>query len=81
MALSQQLIDDHQGQVPNTKAALVKLPGVGVKTANVVLNELFDVPTIAVDTHIFRVANRIGFAPGKTVGEVDAFDESGANRL
>ena len=54
MALSQQLIDDHQGQVPNT-AALVKLPGVGVKTANVVLNELFDVPTIAVDTHIFRV--------------------------
>lgn len=71
VALSQQLIDDHQGQVPNTKAALVKLPGVGVKTANVVLNELFDVPTIAVDTHIFRVANRIGFAPGNTVGEVE----------
>ena len=71
IALSEQLLTVHQGQVPNTKEALVALPGVGVKTANVVLNELFGIPTIAVDTHIFRVANRIGFARGKTVGDVE----------
>jgi endonuclease-3 len=61
-----QLLAHHQGQVPNTRAALEQLPGVGRKTANVVLNTAFGAPTIAVDTHIFRVANRLGLAPGKT---------------
>ena len=60
------LIDQHQSAVPNTREALQALPGVGRKTANVVLNIAFGVPTIAVDTHIFRVANRTGLAPGKT---------------
>lgn len=63
--LSQQLIDKHNSIVPNDREALEALPGVGRKTANVVLNEAFGVPTIAVDTHIFRVSNRTGLAPGK----------------
>ena len=60
------LVRDHLGEVPRAREALEKLPGVGRKTANVVLNVLFGEPTIAVDTHIFRVANRTGLAPGKT---------------
>jgi endonuclease-3 len=66
MALSRMLIDEHGGSVPQDRAALEKLPGVGRKTANVVLNVAFAEPTIAVDTHIFRVGNRTGLAPGKT---------------
>jgi len=66
MALSRTLIDEHGGAVPQDRAALEKLPGVGRKTANVVLNVAFAQPTIAVDTHIFRVGNRTGLAPGKT---------------
>ncbi|MFP1761890.1 endonuclease III [Lonsdalea quercina] len=65
------LIEHHQGQVPENRAALEALPGVGRKTANVVLNTAFGWPTIAVDTHIFRVCNRTGFAPGKTVEIVE----------
>ncbi len=61
------LLDEHNGTVPGTREALEKLPGVGRKTANVVLNTAFGEPTMAVDTHIFRVANRTGFAPGNTV--------------
>lgn len=60
------LLQDHDGQVPQTRESLESLPGVGRKTANVVLNTAFGHPTIAVDTHIFRVANRTGLAPGKT---------------
>jgi len=63
---AQILVDGHGGEVPNDRDALEALPGVGRKTANVVLNEAFGVPTIAVDTHIFRVSNRTGLAPGKT---------------
>jgi endonuclease-3 len=66
IALSRALIDNHGGAVPADRAALEALPGVGRKTANVVLNVAFAQPTIAVDTHIFRVANRIGLADGKT---------------
>jgi len=69
--LSQMLIDNHDGQVPEDRAALEALPGVGRKTANVVLNEAFGHPTIAVDTHIFRVGNRTGLAPGKTPDAVE----------
>jgi endonuclease-3 len=65
IALSQILLRDHHGEVPRDRAALEALPGVGRKTANVVLNVAFGEPTIAVDTHIFRVANRTGLAPGK----------------
>ncbi|WP_413728402.1 endonuclease III [Sodalis sp. RH19] len=65
------LIEGHQGQVPQDRAALEALPGVGRKTANVVLNTAFGWPTIAVDTHIFRVCNRTRFAPGKNVEEVE----------
>jgi endonuclease-3 len=65
------LLEVHDGQVPRTRAELEALPGVGRKTANVVLNTAFGEPTIAVDTHIFRVANRTGLAPGKTVLEVE----------
>ncbi len=65
------LIDQHDGQVPQTREALEKLPGVGRKTANVVLNVAFGQPTMAVDTHIFRVANRTGIAPGKDVVVVE----------
>ncbi len=64
--LSQILVDEYNGQVPNTREKLERLPGVGRKTANVVLNCAFGVPTIAVDTHIFRVSNRTGLARGKT---------------
>lgn len=67
----QMLIDTHRGQVPDDRAALEALPGVGRKTANVVLNTAFGHPTIAVDTHIFRVANRTRIAPGNTVLEVE----------
>jgi endonuclease-3 len=65
------LIDHHDGQVPETRAELEALPGVGRKTANVILNTAFGQPTIAVDTHIFRVGNRTGLAPGKTPLEVE----------
>jgi len=65
------LIEKHSSRVPATRAELEALPGVGRKTANVVLNTAFGQPTIAVDTHIFRVANRIGIAPGKTVLAVE----------
>ena len=65
------LLDEHGGEVPASREALQKLPGVGRKTANVILNTAFGQPTIAVDTHIFRVANRTGLAPGKTVEEVE----------
>ncbi|WP_353171034.1 endonuclease III [Paracandidimonas soli] len=65
------LVEKHNGQVPADRAALEALPGVGRKTANVVLNTAFGHPVIAVDTHIFRVANRTGLAPGKTVEEVE----------
>ncbi|RZL52304.1 MAG: endonuclease III [Sphingomonas sp.] len=66
IALSQMLIDDYGGEVPNDRAALERLPGVGRKTANVVLNVAFGAETFAVDTHIFRVGNRTGLARGKT---------------
>ncbi len=69
--LAQILIDEHGGEVPRSRAALEALPGVGRKTANVVLNTAFGEPTIAVDTHIFRVANRTGLAPGRNVDEVE----------
>ena len=65
------LLDKHQGEVPESREALEALPGVGRKTANVVLNTAFGWPTIAVDTHIFRVANRTNFAPGKDVVKVE----------
>ncbi len=65
------LIDKHAGEVPSTREALEELPGVGRKTANVVLNEGFGVPTIAVDTHVFRLSNRTGLAPGKSVWETE----------
>jgi len=66
------LIEQHGSEVPHSREALEALPGVGRKTANVVLNTAFGEPTIAVDTHIFRVANRTGIAPGKTVNAVEA---------
>jgi endonuclease-3 len=69
--LAQILLDRHHGDVPRDREALEALPGVGRKTANVVLNTAFGEPTIAVDTHIFRVANRTGIAPGKDVDEVE----------
>lgn len=65
------LLEQHQGQVPTTRKELEALPGVGRKTANVVLNTAFGKPTIAVDTHIFRVSNRTGLAPGKNVLQVE----------
>ncbi len=71
IALSRQLIEQHGGAVPCERAALEGLPGVGRKTANVVLNTAFGEPTIAVDTHIFRLSNRTGLAPGKNVVEVE----------
>jgi len=71
VALSEQLVGAHAGEVPRTRAELEALPGVGRKTANVVLNTLFGEHTLAVDTHIFRVANRTGMAPGKTVRAVE----------
>ena len=71
VALSQKLVAEHGGQVPRSREALEALPGVGRKTANVVLNIAFGEPTIAVDTHIFRVGNRTGMATGKTPLEVE----------
>lgn len=71
IAASRMLIERHRSQVPAERAALEALPGVGRKTANVILNTAFGQPTMAVDTHIFRVANRTGLAPGKTVLEVE----------
>jgi endonuclease-3 len=71
VALSQMILNEHCGAVPQNRAALERLPGVGRKTANVVLNTAFGQPTVAVDTHIFRVANRTGLAPGKDVLEVE----------
>ncbi|MDH5188785.1 MAG: endonuclease III [Rhodospirillaceae bacterium] len=69
--LSQMLVNEHDGQVPRSREDLQKLPGVGRKTANVVLNVCWGEPTMAVDTHIFRVSNRTGLAPGKNVVEVE----------
>jgi endonuclease III len=71
IALSQALTREHGGEVPHDRDALEALPGVGRKTANVVLNVAFGEPTIAVDTHVFRVANRLAIAPGKTPREVE----------
>jgi endonuclease III len=71
IALSQRLIDEYGGEVPADRAALETLPGVGRKTANVVMNVAFGAETIAVDTHIFRVSNRTGLAPGKDVVAVE----------
>ena len=71
IALSQRLIDDHGGEVPREREALEALPGVGRKTANVVLNIAFGEPTLAVDTHVFRVAHRLALAKGKTPLEVE----------
>ena len=71
MALCRQLLERHNGQVPHTREELEALPGVGRKTANVVLNIAFGEPCIAVDTHCFRVANRTGLAPGKNVRQVE----------
>lgn len=71
MTLCQQLLDHHAGEVPQTRIALEALAGVGRKTANVILNTAFGQSTIAVDTHIFRVANRTGLAPGKKVLDVE----------
>ncbi|PSJ55628.1 endonuclease III [Pseudaminobacter soli (ex Li et al. 2025)] len=72
IALCEALIRDHGGKVPDDREELVKLPGVGRKTANVVLNMAFGQHTMAVDTHIFRIGNRIGLAPGKTPEQVEA---------
>ena len=69
--LSRLLLERHGGEVPHDREALEALPGVGRKTANVILNTVFGEPTIAVDTHIFRLANRTGLAPGKDVREVE----------
>ena len=71
IAMSRALLEEHGGQVPGDRAALERLPGVGRKTASVVLNGAFGQPTIAVDTHVFRVANRTGLAPGKTPRDVE----------
>ncbi len=71
IALSQMLVDDFAGEVPKTRDELIRLPGVGRKTANVVMSMAFGIPTMAVDTHIFRIANRLGLAPGKTPDEVE----------
>lgn len=71
IALSQKLVDDFGGEVPRTEDELVTLPGVGRKTANVVMSMAFGVPTLAVDTHVFRIGNRLRIAPGKTPDEVE----------
>ncbi len=72
VAMSRALLDEHDGAVPHDRAALEALPGVGRKTANVILNVVFGEHTLAVDTHVFRVSNRTGLARGKTVGRVEA---------
>ncbi len=71
IALSQAIVEQHDGQTPRERAALEALPGVGRKTANVVLNTAFGEPTLAVDTHVFRVVNRLGIAPGETPRAVE----------
>ncbi|MFL6622202.1 MAG: endonuclease III [Sulfurifustis sp.] len=71
MKTAKMLVEEHAGKVPRTREELERLPGVGRKTANVILNTAFGEPTIAVDTHIFRVANRTGLAPGRNVREVE----------
>ncbi len=71
IALSQELVDKYNGEVPSAREALESLPGVGRKTANVVLNVWFNQPTLAVDTHVFRIAHRLGFSQGKTPVEVE----------
>jgi endonuclease-3 len=71
IALSRAIVEQHGGETPRDREALEALPGVGRKTANVVLNTAFGEPTIAVDTHVFRLANRLGIAPGKTPREVE----------
>ncbi len=71
IAMAEILVNDHNGEVPDTRDALMTLPGVGRKTANVVLNIVFHQPTMAVDTHIFRVSNRTGMAPGKNPDAVE----------
>src|SRR5271169_3796072 len=71
IALSRAIVERHGGQTPRDREALEALPGVGRKTANVVLNTAFGEPTLAVDTHVFRLANRLGIAPGKTPREVE----------
>ncbi|MBA3902971.1 MAG: endonuclease III [Rhodocyclaceae bacterium] len=71
VAMSRLLLERHGGEVPGDRESLEALPGVGRKTANVVLNTIFHEPTIAVDTHVFRLANRTRLAPGKDVGEVE----------
>ena len=71
MELSRQLLEDYGGQLPSTREELMTLSGVGRKTANVVLNVVFRKPTMPVDTHVFRVCNRTGLAPGKDVGAVE----------
>jgi endonuclease-3 len=71
IALSRTIVERHGGQTPRDREALEALPGVGRKSANVVLNTAFGQPTLAVDTHVFRVANRLGIAPGKTPREVE----------
>lgn len=75
IALSQRLVDEFESEVPRDRDALTTLPGVGRKTANVVVSMAFGQPTIAVDTHIFRIGNRLGLAPGKTTDEVEAILE------
>ncbi len=80
IALSQKLVEDFGSVVPRTREELETLPGVGRKTANVVLNVAFGEPTIAVDTHIFRVSNRTGLAPGKDVLAVELKLEAGRHR-
>lgn len=70
-ATSKILLEDYNGKVPKEKAELIKLPGVGNKTANVVLANAFDIPAFAVDTHVFRVSNRIGLADGKNVEQTE----------
>lgn len=72
IALSRKLVDDFGGEVPRTREELVTLPGVGRKTANVVMSMAFGIPTLAVDTHVLRIGNRLGIAPGKTPDEVEA---------
>ena len=72
VALSQLVLARHGGEVPRTREALEELPGVGRKTANVVMNVAFEEPTIAVDTHVYRVSNRTGLAPGKDPLEVES---------
>jgi len=80
IGLSRMLVEQHGGEVPDDRAALEALPGVGRKTANVVLNIAFGHPTIAVDTHIFRIGNRTGLAPGKTAAPSASSTTSAATR-